>query len=179
MPYSDPRFDKSVEKFIESHKFTDYFDIGAGAGKYGRMIRSQFPQANIIGLEADKSYIKEFKLKNTYTKIYHEYIEKFIDKNPDFTTEITIIGDCLEHLKKSDGVNLINYLLYRAKFILIVYPTQCVQYSWKGHATEAHRSVWDKDDFAGFQHQVYKKGFMNLVIIKGFLSDPKTIYVED
>lgn len=179
MPYSDPRFDKSVEKFIKLHKFKDYLDIGAGAGKYGRMIKNLVPEANIIGVEADKSYIKEFKLKDIYSKIYHEYIEKFIDKNPDFKTELAIIGDCLEHLKKSDGVNLINYLLYRAEFILVIYPTQCVQYSWKGHTTEAHRSVWNDYDFEGFKHSLYKKGFMNLAIIKGFLGDPKTIYVDD
>lgn len=179
MPYSDPRFDKSVEQFIKKHKFNNFLDVGSGAGKYGQIIRAIFPQANIIGVEADKSYIKDFRLKEIYTKIHHEYIERFIDKNPDFQTEVAIIGDCLEHLKKSDGLDLINYLIYRTKYILIIYPTKCIQYSWRGHQTEAHRSVWNKEDFQEFESSTYRKGFMNLIIIKGYIGDPETITIED
>lgn len=179
MPYSDPRFDKTVENFLKLHKFNNYLDIGAGAGKYGSMIRKIKSEANIIGIEADKSYINQFKLKDIYNKIHHEYIERFIEKNPDFQTDLVIIGDCIEHLNKSAGIDLINYLIYRTKYILIIYPTQCIQYSWQGHKTEAHRSVWSNKDFIGFKCQSYKKGFMNLVIIRGFIGDPKTIVVED
>lgn len=179
MPYSDPRFDKTVEKFIKLHNFNNYLDVGAGAGKYGTMVRRIVPNANIIGVEAEKSYIKQFKLKDTYNNIHHEYIERFIEKNPDFTTDLVIIGDCIEHLNKSSGIDLINYLIYRTKYILIIYPTQCIQYSWQGHKTEAHRSVWNKKDFRDFKHQSYKKSFMNLAIIQGYIGDPKTIVVED
>lgn len=179
MPYSDSRFDKAVEKLIKLYKFENYLDIGAGAGKYGKMIRNIFPKANIVGVEADKSYINEFKLKDIYTKVYKEYIEKFIDHNPDFQTELTIIGDCLEHLNKSDGINLINYLMYRTKYILVIYPAQCIQYSWRGHSTEAHRSVWTNKDFLEFEHKQYTNDFMNMVVIKGYIGDPKTIVIDD
>ncbi len=179
MPYSDSRFDKAVEKFIKLHSFANYLDIGSGAGKYGKIIRSIYPNANIIGIEADKSYIKEFKLKDLYSKVYHEYIEHFIDHNPDFQTELAIIGDCLEHLNKSDGINLINYLIYRTKYIIVVYPTQCIQYSWRGHSTEAHRSVWNNKDFNGFKPKSYHNDFMNMVVLRGYIGQPKTICVED
>ena len=179
MPYSDSRFDKTVEKFVKTHKFKDYFDVGAGAGKYGGMIRNIYPEANIIGIEADKSYINNFKLKNIYSNIRHESIEHFMDQNPDFQTELAIIGDCLEHLKKSDGIDLINYLIYRTKHILIVYPTKCIQYSWQGHSTEAHRSIWSIKDFSNLKAQIFKKDFMNLVILKGYIGDPEAITVND
>lgn len=179
MPYSDARFDNSVEKFIKLHKFKNYLDIGIGAGKYGRMIRNLIPNADIIGIEADKSYIKEFKLNDIYSKVCHEYIEHFIDHNLDFQTELAIIGDCLEHLKKSDGINLLNYLIYRTKFIIIIYPTQCIQYSWRGHSTEAHRSIWSEKDFGIFKHRIFKKDFMNMVILSGYIGDPKTVTVKD
>lgn len=179
MPYSDSRFDKAVEKFIKTHTFKDYFDIGSGAGKYGKMIRDVYPDANIIGVEADKSYINEFKLKNIYSDIHHESIEHFMDRNPDFQTELVIIGDCLEHLKKSDGIDLINFFIYRAKYILVIYPTKCIQYSWQGHSTEAHRSVWNIRDFSNFKAQIFKKDFMNLVILRGYIGDPMAITVDD
>lgn len=179
MPYSDPRFDKDVEKFIKQYKFKNYLDIGSGAGKYGAMIRKICPNANIIGIEADKSYIKYFKLKEIYNTVHNDYVESFIQKNPDFQTDLVIIGDCIEHLNKSAGLDLINFLIYRTKYILIIYPTQCIQYSWQGHKTEAHRSVWSNRDFADFKHRSFKKGFMNLAIIHGYIGDPKTIVVDD
>lgn len=179
MPYSDTRFDHLVEQFIKKNKCSNFLDIGSGAGKYGKLIRNLFPDANIIGVEAEKKYIKEFKLKDTYNNIYHEYIENFIDRYPDFQTEIVIIGDCIEHLKKSAGIDLINFLIYRAKYILIIYPTKVIQYSWQGHHTEAHRSVWTDKDFAGFEHKISKKDFMNFVTLRGYIGDPKTITIED
>lgn len=179
MPYSDARFDKTVEKFIKQHKFENYLDVGSGAGKYGKMIRNIYPDANIIGVESDKSYIKEFSLRDIYSKVHHESIEHFVDHNPNFQTELTIIGDCLEHLKKSDGIDLINFLMYRTKYILIIYPTQCIQYSWQGHSSEAHRSVWSNKDLTEFKPQFFQKDFMNLIIIQGYIGDPKTIVIDD
>lgn len=179
MPYSDSRFDTLVEEFIKKNKCGNYFDIGSGAGKYGKLIRNIFPDVNIVGIEAEKSYIKEFKLKDVYNKIHREYIERFIDKYPDFQTEVAIIGDCIEHLKKSVGIDLINFLIYRTKYILIIYPTKVIQYSWRGHHTEAHRSIWSEKDFGGFEYKIRRKDFMNFVVLKGYIGDPKTITVND
>lgn len=178
MPYSDPIFDKQIESFILKHKFKDYVDIGAGAGKYGKMIKKILPQSHIIAIEADPFYIKKFKLNSIYDEVYHSRIESFFDNKPDFKTDIAIIGDCLEHLKKSDGVDLINYLMYRSYYILIVFPSKYIQYSWGGHASEAHMSVWSKHDFVAFKHCYYTKKFMNLVIIKGYIGDPESSYPQ-
>jgi len=169
MPYSDPAFDIEIDKFIKKNKFTSYLDIGVGSGKYSKIIRKNIPNAKIVGVEADISYIKEFNLNKKYSKMYNQSIEEFIEDNPDFFVDIAIIGDCIEHLKKSDGINLLHYLVYRAKYILVVFPTQYIQYSWNGHSTEAHRSIWDKSDFIQFKYRFKKRGMMNLAIIKGFL----------
>ena len=169
MPYSDPTFDIEIGKFIKRNKFNNYLDVGVGSGKYSGIIRKNISNAKIIGVEVDTSYIKKFDLNEKYSKIHNQSIEEFIEENPDFFVEIAIIGDCIEHLKKSDGIDLLHYLVYRVKYIVIVFPTQYIQYSWNGHSKEAHRSIWDKSDFVQFKHKFKKKGIMNLVIIKGFL----------
>lgn len=178
MPYSEPIFDKQIKNFILKHKFKEYIDIGAGAGKYGKMIKKNLPQSHIIAVEADLSYIKKFKLNLIYDEVYHSRIENFFDNKPDFKTDIAIIGDCLEHLKKSDGEDLVNYLMYRSRYILIVFPSKYIQYSWNGHVLEAHMSVWSKHDFVAFEHCYYTKKFMNLVIIKGYVDDPESHYPQ-
>lgn len=176
MPYSDPAFDKQVENFLVKHKFQKYIDIGSGSGKYGKMIKKNLPDSYVVAIEGDNSYINKFRLKKTYDEVHNSNIETFFEDKPDFTTDIVIIGDCIEHLKKSDGVDLINYLVYRCHYILIVFPSKYIQYAHDGHYLESHRSVWTKYDFLPFDHNYHTKGYMNLVIVKGYIGDPESVY---
>ncbi len=44
MPYSHPVFDRTVARFLREQSRKRYLDVGAGAAKYGRIIRkSVFP----------------------------------------------------------------------------------------------------------------------------------------
>lgn len=187
MPYSDASFDKRVEKFLASHSFCNYLDIGPGAGKYGKIIRKVHPEAIIEAIEVDKSYIKQFNLKTIYNKVYHSQVEKyFIGKNT-YMTEVVIIGDCIEHLKKSDGIDLLNFLVYRTHYIVVIFPSKYIQFPLDGHERETHISIWSKHDFVPFDHKFFTKKtdfpdgktlVMNLAIIKGFLEDSQIILVK-
>lgn len=179
MPLSDRRFNEQIEEFLRTHPALNYFDIGSGAGKYGKMIRKINPQAKITGIEADKEYIKRYKTSEHYDEFINDRIENFIRDNPAFTTDIVILGDILEHLFKSDGIDLIHYLIYRCKYMVIVFPSKFVMFDWRGHPTEAHNSVWTQDDFKQFEYEYFKKDIMNLVIVKGYWSDPETVYNLD
>jgi trans-aconitate methyltransferase len=176
MPYSEPTFDDAVAKFIAKCNASHYLDIGVGAGKYGRIIRASNPDATIVGIESEAAYLREFQLAKLYTKLIHGRVQRFIARHPDFATDIAIIGDCIEHLKKSDGVNLLHYLVYRTRYIVVIFPTRYVQYSWRHHSSEAHRSVWDRSDFRQFQYTLRKKGVMNMAVIRGYLGNQKTMY---
>ena len=57
----------------------------------------------------------------------------------------------LEHFRKSRGVDLLDYLYYRTKHILLVIPVDYVQGSWEGHGAEAHISVWRPEDFQNYR----------------------------
>lgn len=179
MPYSSPFFDNNVKDFIKNHRFMNYLDVGAGAGKYGAMIREVYPQAKIVAIEPDKEYIRKFKLSKIYDEIISKKAEEYFFTLPDFKTEVCIIGDCIEHLKKSDGIDLINYLVYRTHYIILIFPSAFIQYSYEGHALEAHISVWNKSDFAIYKHKFFKKPPMNMVIIQGYLSDPHAITLKE
>lgn len=178
MPYSSILFDQQVRRFIEQKKFSKYLDIGSGAGKYGQIIREVIENPYIETIEPEKKYIKEFKLIKLYDKIYNTGVEHFFDSRPDYTTNVVIIGDCIEHLKKSDGIDLINFLVYRCNYLIIIFPSKVIQYSWQGHSMEAHRSIWTRNDFEDFDYQYFRKEFMNLVIVKGLLEDKHAIKVE-
>lgn len=169
MPFSMPSFDDKIKKIVSGKKYKNFLDIGAGAGKYGKMIRHNVSDARMTAVEVDKSYIKQYKLKNLYDEVLNIDIDSFIDNNPSFVCDVAIIGDCIEHLRKSTGIDLINYLVYRTQKIVIVFPIAMIQYDWQGHASEAHRSIWDKHDFAGFKFKFERKGAMCLVVIDGYI----------
>lgn len=176
MPYSDPdvNFDSRIKDIIKRCNYKSFLDIGAGSGKYGLLIRQTVDDAHIICIEAEYKYIVEFDLHAIYDAVHQAQVESFFDDKPDLSVELVIIGDCIEHLKKSDGVDLLHYLVYRTKTIIVVFPSKYVQYSWRGNPLEAHRSVWDETDFQQFSYEFEKKEFMNLAIVKGYLDDPET-----
>lgn len=176
MPYSDDQFDTKLKSIIKKSKYSKYFDIGIGAGKIGKIIREIKGQSVYLsGVEIEGEYIDKFSLNTIYDDIYNGDAIDYVDSKPSFSTECVFIGDCIEHIRKSDGIDLINYLVYRSKEIIILFPNKYIQYDWMGHTSEAHRSVWSKTDFDGFEYTYETRDYMNLVRIKGYIDDPCAI----
>lgn len=142
MPYSDSNFDDTIRELMRNSDWNRFLDIGAGSGKYGRLIKSERPNAFVIGVECWKPYITEFNLNAIYDQVISTDIMAFIDGNRDFSTDAVVLGDCIEHLRKSDGIDLLNFLLYRTKAILVIFPTKFIQYTWRRNPYEAHMSAW-------------------------------------
>lgn len=178
MPYSDSRFDVKIAKLIRRWSYHYYLDIGAGAGKYGLLIREQFPRAYVEAVEANAAYAREFELSKIYDHVAVVSAIEIVDRNPDYHTECVIIGDTIEHLRKSEGTDLLHYLLYRAKTIVVVVPDRYVQYSCHGHSREAHLSAWSRKDFRGFRHRWYEKGYMRLAVLAGYLGDEDAVVTK-
>lgn len=172
MPYSANNFNKTIEDFFKNNPVLRYLDIGAGAGKYGKMLRDLYGDSvEIIALEPWNPYIEEFELN----KIYNQVKEiKAIDllQDVEFETDIVILGDVLEHMRKSDGLDLLHFFNYRCQAIIIQWPTNYLQNTEYGNALEAHISSWNTDSFNDFD--VIGKateGYNNLIIIRGLLAN--------
>lgn len=169
MPYSSDIFDSRVKQIIEASNYLSFLDIGCGEGKYHRLIKDVKPQASIMGIEAHEPYVKQFKLQQKYDDLIVADAHRHLLSQPNFTTECAILGDVIEHMPKSQGIDVINYLVYRTKLILVIYPHRYVQFAHgRTPAIEAHISVWCKDDFAAFDYIYEEDEFMRLVAIKGY-----------
>ena len=169
MPYSYNNFDNHIENFIKKNRFNKYLDIGAGAGKYGKLIKQINENFHIEAIEINKEYISKFELDKYYNKIYNIDASKFINTNKNYSCDICIIGDCIEHLKKSEGIDLLNFLVYRCKYILVAYPVKFIQNGAHNTDHESHISVWSKHDFSSFDFKLRKIGRIELYTIKGYL----------
>lgn len=173
MPYSDQRFDKQVASIIKKLKPKVVLDVGPGAGKYAKLIKAIAPEIRVEAVEIDKKYVKEFNLRELYDEVHIASIQKFAEQQHDNSYDLIIFGDVIEHLKKSEGVDLLNFFVYRTKHIIVQWPHGYVQNTWEGHVHENHISVWGKSDFADFDFTWHQKDFMRLVLITGYLAKKK------
>jgi SAM-dependent methyltransferase len=168
MPYSDQAFDYWVSTMIDLLQPSSVLDIGAGAGKYGRMIRAKSNPTRITAIEIDPIYVEQFRLRELYDEVILADATCLI-KQPRIRYDLVMIGDCIEHMRKSDGIDLLNFLIYRSGYICIVYPDRFVQDDWEGHAAEAHISTWSEQDFRGWDVLHHSWSGMHLFLIKGYL----------
>lgn len=168
MPFSSLVFDGRVETLIRTSEHQRYLDIGPGAGKYGKLIRLWRPTAHVTAVDIDPTYIDTYGLHAIYDEIHVMPVQEFTAQRPDYTVDCAILGDCIEHLPKSQGVDLIHWLVYRCRQLVVAFPTEYVQGAWDGHPHEAHVSVWDEGDFRQFRHTYERRQFMNLAIVQGY-----------
>ena len=144
-------------------------DIGPGEGKYGKMLRGARPHTKLIGVELDAGYVEEYKLRDLYDEVWLMDAGDLIN-DLDRIFDAVIIGDCIEHMRKSVGLDLLNFLVYRSKVILVKFPLQMLQNAWEGHASEAHLSVWSKHDFNGMDCLFVERNFICLAMVRGYLN---------
>ncbi|MBA7708395.1 hypothetical protein ES703_117293 [subsurface metagenome] len=148
------------------HKF---LDVGAGTGKYGKMVKKNFPSACVEAVEIDSSYIDNYSLRAIYDHVYCMDVNDFIERFVDYKCDVCIIGDCIEHLRKSVGIDVLHFFVYRSKYVIVAFPVGMPQGSWAGHKQEAHISIWNEQDFSLFKNVYIPKSFMRLVIVEGYL----------
>jgi hypothetical protein len=117
VPTSFGAFKSEIKDYILSNFNTGVtiLDVGAGCGTYSNIL-SEYE--NIDAVEIYEPYIKKYKLKTKYRKVYTTNI---IDFNFDYY-DIIIMGDILEHLTIEDAQNLINKLYDKCKQLIISVP---------------------------------------------------------
>jgi hypothetical protein len=148
-------------------------DLGAGAGKYGKIVRRECPACRLAAIESHRDNITRFGLGEIYDAVQCVDVMSLFDSALEAEYDLVVAGDLIEHLRKSDGLDLLNFLVYRAAFILLVYPTRFIQGAVGGNRREAHISAWSELDFAWCEKtRVMRKAKQELVVLRGFLPHP-------
>jgi len=182
MPYSSFVFDPVISRFLEKIQPKTFLDIGAGAGKYGELIKKLDSNVLSTAVELEDDYIKKFNLNSIYDEVWNMSATDLIaPKYYEKTFDVVMVGDVIEHLKKSDGVDLLNFLVYRSRWIILQFPHQYLQNAVDGYEAEAHIAVWADDDLAVFEKtKMWSKDTQRLVMIRGYLENGVSVKaVED
>lgn len=146
MPGSFVVFDSLVEHLITTIAPQSALDIGCGEGKYGQMLSRLRPDCRRSGVEMEASYIERFGLCELYHELHIGSAADWQTQAIDRQYDLAILGDCLEHMPKSAGLDLLNFLSYRSAYTLIISPEFVLQGSVDGVISEAHVSVWSERD---------------------------------
>jgi hypothetical protein len=169
MPYSSPIFDNELELYFREVRHSSVLDIGAGEGKYGEMLRRVQPKTKLIAVELDADYVEEYKLRDLYDEVWGRDAADLMN-DLGRTYDAVILGDCIEHMRKSVGLDLLNFLVYRSRIIVVKFPVQMIQDPYQGHTSEAHVSVWSEHDFRGMDCVFAERDYICLAMVRGYLN---------
>ena len=170
MPYSSFIFDNAITEIIKLAQPKTFLDLGAGAGKYGSIVKKISPSIKTTAVEIEKDYIEKFNLSSLYDQIWNIPVSDIIQpKYFDSNFDVIMVGDILEHLKKSESVDLLNFLIYRCRWIIVEFPHHYLQNAVDGYSSEAHISAWAENDFFSFERtRMYAKDTQRLIILRGY-----------
>lgn len=152
-------------------------DIGPGRGKYGAMVRELRPEAHTIALEIEGAYVDLYGLRALYSDVRVGPGHQLLD-SPDAEYDLAILGDVLEHMPKSHGLDVLHYLTYRTRYLWVQYPNRYRQGSLGGYPSEAHLSIWTRADFDALNADYlwYTSEFLVGVVINGYANAGAHIY---
>ena len=153
MPWSGNLLDDKAEAFFTHIKddVNTVLDVGVGAGKYGQMWGDKVkPEIDMQGIEICGPYFKRFAnvYRKYYSQVHNEDIASCFNR-PEIKFDLVIFGDVLEHLPKSQGLDVLHFFIYRCKYMWVQYPQHYIQNpaDVEGYFHEAHISVWKPEDF--------------------------------
>lgn len=165
--YSWKTFDELILSILTLLKPSYILDIGAGEGEFGRIIReSGLSDVVITGLEYEELRRDEL-LAIGYNQVRTMSALDLMNE-PAQTYEVILLGDVIEHFRKSEGQDLLEFLNYRSSYIFIVTP-EAMPMSCRDFY-EGHNSLWRPHcmrwhDF--FLHQ--RVGVMHFYLLRGYL----------
>lgn len=139
-------FDAVCEHLIGAMAPSRALDIGAGAGKYGRLLATAAPTCERVAIEIEAGHVERFGLREIYQRVDVADAAQWWRANTDEAFDLVIAGDCLQQLSKSEGLDLLNALVYRSAWLLLVAPEFVVQGAVEGLTSAVHRSAWSERD---------------------------------
>lgn len=185
MPYSSNAFDNLLKEHITKLNPQTILDVGAGAGKNGKLVRDTGYTHTLDCIEPTEGYITEYNLNTIYNTIYPTTLEDFISTKYKFQYDVVIFGDVLEHMFRSKVIDYLDYFLYKSKWIIIIWPNNMPQDDWGGNPYEIHKSnfkisdITEKFDvhfylknFAYYNHgnSTFSDAYMNYSVLRGYLT---------
>lgn len=174
MPTSDTHAITDVLHVIELINPTSILDIGLGFGRWGVLCRELLDvnQRGKLKQEEWECRIDGYEICADYRypgwSVYYDEItvgdaRQLIKKAGHY--DLIIAGDVIEHLEKSEGMELLEDMLSHGKYVIVTSPRGFrPQGPVYGNPHEVHKSGWSGDDFKKYPH-LYKDVWITFVAV--------------
>jgi hypothetical protein len=154
MPVSRPFVLSWLAEQVIELKPKSILDVGIGFGLNGLLFR-QYTDAWNGDYKNWKTKIDGVEISGDYILPHHYEIYDNVMIGDALTVDITnydliYAGDIFEHLKKEDGLKLLEKLRSKSRILIIVTPLKMLpQGTLYGNEYETHICQWRKEDFVG------------------------------
>lgn len=147
----------AIQKIIEINPST-VLDVGAGRGAYATILFPFLPNVIFDAIEVWQPYIENFELHKKYKNIFNVDVRK----HENFKYDLVIFGDILEHMPKTDAIEVWGKVSKQANFALISIPiVHMPQEEIDGNPYEVH----EEEDWST---ELVLQEFSNIVEYKEF-----------
>jgi len=154
MPYSDPDNKAVAAEWLAEIQPTTVLDVGPGAGAYGQIARTVSSVQRVDAVEAWEPYLAEFRLSNLYDNVF---VEDVRDRQ-DFTYDVVIFGDVLEHMGRDDALTVYETAREQAGNVLFSIPIiHLPQGAYADNPFEVHvEEDWSHDEIMDWFPGIYR-----------------------
>ena len=134
-------------------------DLGCGYGNLALQLRIQKEYKGIIdGLDIFEPWVNQLKKLNVFDNVFQGDVRN-LDAVPLEDYDLVVCMETIEHVSRSEGMEVINTLQERARNLII--STPCTSYKnidvkhrgdthFTGNVTMKHKSGYTPTDFPGF-----------------------------
>lgn len=171
--HSYETFDQTLVETLKIIQPPRILDIGAGKGKYGALIKSlELPSLPVL------TALEPFDECKPSLERYYDTVDiasaDDLFSRPGENYHTIIMGDVLEHMRFSQGLDLIHFLMTRCEYLIIITPYG-MPMSIDGNFYASHNSLWRPESLHTIDHFLYARAaVMYFYIIRGFGTDQTT-----
>lgn len=163
-------FDSAVVELIRLMEPSHIIDIGAGGGKYAKLVQRAglLSKPHIIAVEPVDAAAQRLRDAGLYDEV-HVADTEILFRNPRTSTDLLVMGDVLEHLRASEGLDLLQYMTYRSAYILLLVPDSMPMFS-SSNFYGCHNSIWRPQCFQWHDLWAFGQwGQLQLFLLRGYL----------
>lgn len=154
MGTSHPESRGWVIRKIRNSKAGAILDVGAGSGTYSDALRKNgYTRPVVDAIEVWQPYIEEFNLKSKYRNVYQADVRDW----EDFSYDVVIFGDILEHMSKEDALKVWERVSEQAWYAVIAIPI--IHY----HQDEINGNPYEKHVKDDWTHEEVLSTFPKIV----------------
>lgn len=176
MSGSFPVFDAVVQGLMVRLAPQRALDLGFCIGKYGQMLAATAPDCHRAGIELDPVRGQE-GLQGPYATVHAGDVRSWWRQHPHACFDLVILGDCLGYLPKSEGLDLLNFMVHRCGHLVAVAGEFPALGSPDGPIPNAPMSVWSERDLQWHDRWAWDNcRATTLMVLRGYQSSPVALH---